>query len=323
MAGATPKPIYVLAGSDATLRREKQDQLVADLIGQADPQTCLSTHDATALLADVLDELRTLPFLAPHRVVIVRDAEAFISANRDALEAYLDRPAASGTLILTVGNFDSRTRLAKKVPKVGEIIACDSPDERALPGYIRELASRSGKQFQPAAVQLLADWIGSDVGQLRREIEKLATYVGERESVTPADVEAVVTATAGPQAFAVANALTDGDTAAALKALAEAMTTRGAEFQLLGGLAWRVRQALQVAQAMATGMSANQAMSTAGVRYPPHRKSLQAYLRHRRLPQLRRDMQRILQADLAMKSGVRPDQAMQQLVVQLCTEEAS
>ena len=49
-----------------------------------------------ASLADVLDEVRTLPFLARCRVVIVEGADPFVTAHRKELEAYAEKPSTLG-----------------------------------------------------------------------------------------------------------------------------------------------------------------------------------------------------------------------------------
>ncbi len=58
-------PIYILAGKDQALRDQARARLLAELIGDADPQTCLAQYDGDVELAVVFDELRTMPFLAP------------------------------------------------------------------------------------------------------------------------------------------------------------------------------------------------------------------------------------------------------------------
>ncbi len=310
------KPVYVFHGKDAFLRDQAYGSLVDSILGDADRQLCLSQFDATAELAVVLDELRTLPFLAPHRVVVVRNAETFIAANRDSLEKYLDKPASSGTLILLVASLDSRTRLAKKIPTIGEIIACNSPEGPELVRWIIAAAGNQNKTIDSQAANQLAQWVGPDLAALNCELEKLATYVGQRGSITAADISAIVTATASPEAFALANALTVGNATAGLEAVGSALRTRGAEFQLLGQVAWHIRRALQVQQGIEAGQSAGAAMTAARVFY--NKSQFQALLKRRSRKQFQADMRQLIAADLAMKSGVKPKAAMQQLVVKLC-----
>lgn len=316
MTQSTVNPIYVLHGKDAHLRDEARRRIIAQTVGDADPQVCLTSFDATVELAAVLDELRTLPFLAPHRVVIVREAESFVSANREALEHYFDAPVTSATLILEVGTWPGNTRLAKKLKSVGELIECASPEGAKLLGWIRAEVEKRGKTIAPDAAGLLAEWIGPSLTTLSTELDKVVTYLGERPTVTVQDVTAIVTASASPEAFAVTNAITNGDARAALRAMAAALQTRGAEFALLGQIAWHIRRALQVAQGIAAGQNPMTAMKAARVFYG--QREFQAMLRRRSLKKLQADVRRLLQADLGMKSGTEALPAMQQLVIELC-----
>ncbi len=316
MAETSPA-IYVLHGKDAFLREDARKRIIKQLLGDADPQTCLATFDDEATLADVLDELKTLPFLAPHRAVVIRDADAFVSAYRQQLEDYFENPSQTGTLILEVTAWPKTTKLAKKLSTVGKLIECDSPEGGKLVSWIRQTGKDRGKEVQAPAAELLAQWIGNDLATLDNEIEKLICYVGDRQSITPEDVAAIVAATAGPEAFAVVNAIIAGDIASALQAVEGAMETRGAEFAVLGQIAWHVRRSLQAVQAIRAGQDRRQALRAAKVFY--NAGAFEQMLRRRGERKLQQDMRRVLRADLGMKSGLDAKAAMQDLVVQLCT----
>ena len=72
-------------------------------------------------LTEVLDELRTLPFLAEKRVVVLKNADKFVSEHRAALEKYFDEPSPTGVLVLTVDTWMKSTKLAKKLKKVYQL----------------------------------------------------------------------------------------------------------------------------------------------------------------------------------------------------------
>jgi DNA polymerase III subunit delta len=310
--------LVVLSGKDEHLREAARRRIVAEIVGDADPQLCAVTFDADTELSAVLDELRTLPFLAPHRVVILHEAEAFITAHRQALENYLDKPAEHGTLILGAGSFPKNTRLAKKVPQVGgRIVDCSSPSGADLMRWIRDAAGERDMKLKPEAVTLLAEFVGEDLATLSRELDKLRCYVGPGGTVDTRAVADLVCDIAGPESFALVNAIVAGDPKAALKTLHAAMTSRGAEFAILGQLAWHVRRAVQVAQAVRSGDNPNAAMKSARVFFG--QREFLAMLKRRGLRKLQQDTRRLLAADLGMKSGLKPHQAMQQLVMELCT----
>ncbi len=316
MADAEPKPVYVLHGDDAYLRDAHRREIVERVVGDADPQICVTAFDGDAELADVLDELRTLPFLAPRRLVVVREADAFVSTHRDALERFFQAPPAAASLLLLVGSWRSNTRLAKLVAKIGEAVDCSVPKKGNLARWLAKAADKRGKRIAPDAAGLLAEWVGRDLAALDAEIEKLSLYVGERQEITLADVGELSASTSGPAAFALTNAITDGDPAAALRALGGMLQTRGDEFKTLGMLAWHIRRAATAKQMLAAGADER----TAVPRMPPSQARAFARMLRRRSPAaFRDDFRRMLDADIAMKSGTNPAAALQTLVVALCS----
>jgi len=319
MAAKAAKPIYVIHGPDGFLRDAHRREIVAHLIGRADPQLCVSTFDADAELADVLDELRTVPFLAPRRVVIVRNADAFVSAHRSQLEKYLQSPAQTASLILIVLSWKANTRLYKTVQRIGEALDCSAP-QRGLDRWLAQAAAKRNKKLAPDAAELLAEWVGNDLATMDAELEKLSLYVGERSGITVEDVSALVAATAGPGAFALTNAIIDGQTTAALEALGGMVNSRGDEFRTLSLIGGHLRRALRGAELAAAGKPPESALNP---RTPPQRKrAFAAMVRQRGLAGIRRDFRRMIRADLAMKSGARPMAALQELVVALCWRQS-
>jgi DNA polymerase-3 subunit delta len=310
------KPVYVLAGSDTFLRDEHRHQIVAAVIGDGDAQTAVSSFDASAELATVLDELRTMPFLAPRRVVILDDADAFVSAHREPLERYLASPAAHSTLLLMVNSWPKNTRIAKLAAKIGETRDCAAPDQRDLPGWLGRAAKKRGKKIDNQAAVLLAQWRGADLASLESEIEKLSIYVGDRPAITVEDVSSLVAASAGAGPYDLTNAITDQNPSAALRALAASLTQRGEEFRTLGMLAWHLRRVLSVASAMAQGASPDAACKAAGVYYRQQQEFVNL-VRRRPLSRLQDDFRRLLAADLSLKTGADATSTLQELVVSL------
>lgn len=317
MADVEAKPVYVLLGDDGFLLEHHRRHITEQLIGQADAQLCVATFEALAELPAVLAELRTLPFLAPRRVVIVRDADAFVSANRQELEDYLQDPSPTGSLILAVSSWNSATRIAKLVKSIGQIIICSVEDRQDLSTWIGQQASKRGKKMDPAAAAALQEHAGRDLALLQNEIEKLSLYVGDRPSITAEDIAVVTVSSMGPESFALTNAMTAQKPAAALAALEDAMCGRGEEFKIIGQIASHLRRVLRMHLLRQQGKNP-QAAFTPNVPYPV-RQQLTSLLDKRPLSKVQRDLARLISADLSLKSGADPVFAMQELVVGLCT----
>ncbi|HET6428775.1 MAG TPA: DNA polymerase III subunit delta [Phycisphaerae bacterium] len=294
MPDQPPKPVYVLHGTDGYLRRRCRADLLRRLLGPEEQDLAVTEFDADAELSEVLDELRTAPLLAGRRVVVIRDADAFVQRYRGKLKEYLEAPSRNGSLILIVATWDARAHLTKRVAEIGETFDCSSPPASRLPGWIAKASKERGKPITPDAAKALAAWVGADLAALDSEIEKLCLYAADRAEVTAEDVAAVVVASAGPEPFALTNAIEAGDRRGALEALGAMMTVRGEEFRALGMIGWMLRSAL-------SGQSGYR-----GRRPPASPTAVVRKFRH------------ALRADLAMKSGANPLTTMQLLVSNLC-----
>ena len=172
---AAPRPIYVLRGTDPYLLDQARRHVRAQTIGDTDPGLAVvETLGAEAVLADVMDSLRTLPFLAPRRLVIVREAEDFLEKParkaekvRDFLRDYLDNPSATGSLCLEVSSWNESTNLAKRVAQVGVLVACELTDPARLPAWLQgEATKRYRKKLSYGAAQMLVDHLGTDFASL-------------------------------------------------------------------------------------------------------------------------------------------------------------
>jgi len=311
VSAGTSKSAYVLYGDDTYLRDTHRKRIISDLAGDADPRLCLSRFDSDAELTDVLDELRTPSLMARVRIVVVRDADAFVTTHRKALERYLDAPVAHASLILLVSNWRRGTRLDKRIRAIGEVIDCSGGGDPVE--WVSRCAAERDKQIDREAARLLAEWVGEDRGALETEVEKLSLYAAQRQRITAEDVAELATDVAGAGAFGLINAITAGDVAEALSQLSRSLQRRGEEFRLLGGLLWHLRRSLAVKQQLEAGRRPDLRMG------PQARQALLGYVRRRTRTRLQADFRKLLRADLAMKTGTPPETALQPLLVELCS----
>src|SRR5262249_26767311 len=153
----------------------------------ADPAFAVSSYPADrADWSTVRGELQTLPFLSPRRVVVIDQADEFVSNNRQTLEKYVARPSP-GVLILDVRTWQSTTRLAKLVPDEATIV-CKVPKPLQLPGWcVQRATAEYGKKLAEPAAQLLVELTEPSLGLLDQELAKLATYVGEAPAISAED----------------------------------------------------------------------------------------------------------------------------------------
>jgi len=314
--------IYVIAGKETSLVDAECDRLLDKLIEPAQRTTGLLNVDAERVgAAEVMDELRTLPFLTDARIVVLKNADEFISANRQLLESYFDNPSPTGIFIMTVGNFDARTNLAKKLGKVGRLISAGQPSTAQLPAKLRQYAIEAHAKTLPAeASELLIALAGEDLTRLYGEIDKLAIYTAERKSICVDDVSALVGHNRLYGAFDVIDSVISRDAARAVDRLRRLFAQdKSAEYMFVGALAYHLRRMFSAKVMLQQGRAESEVKKTLQIWHGTDVFFVQ--LAKVTLDEIGRLIQRLAQADYLIKTGRTTAQsAAEQLVTTLAVD---
>jgi DNA polymerase-3 subunit delta len=252
--------IYVIAGKDEPLVNARCQELLDELLAPEQRMTGLfSAEGKEVAIADVLDELRTTPFLTDQRVVVVRDAEGFISKYRETLENYFEKPSGTGILVLTVSGWDARTRLAKRLPKVGTLLALTPPPRWELPKHLMQYtADKYHVRLDRDAAEMLVESAGEELAQLYNEIDKLVLFARGERTLRAEHVQAL----GGHQriygAFEVIDAVTAGNPGEAVRRLRNMFEEdRDAEYSVVGAFAYHVRRMFKAKVMLDNGVNPN------------------------------------------------------------------
>lgn len=164
------KAVYAVVGSDTFLQLEALRQIQAEMPGDVQR---VDIDGERAELADVLDEVRSFAMFGGAKLVIVRDADTFLSKFRSQLEDYVSSPTDSGTLVLRLSSLPGNQRIHKLIAKTGEILKCDPPEDPVR--WIMDQGKTAHKiTVNLDAARLLAELVGNDLGRLDSELAKLA-----------------------------------------------------------------------------------------------------------------------------------------------------
>ena len=211
-------------------------------------------HGGEAALGEVLDAARTLPLMAPRRIVVVSHAERLLQPARDGkaaeqdaaeLEAFLEDPPQHAVLVLASAPLDERRRLNKRLLSRATVLRGAAIETVAdAQRWIRTRVQAGGKRIDPQAVRLLGERIGPDANRLRDEVERLLLFAGDNPDVSVQDVRDVAGPAAAYDNWAVTRAIERGDAATALRQLALALEQGAEPYMVLGQLAWVARSRL-------------------------------------------------------------------------------
>lgn len=311
--------VYAVVGKDRFLRDDAVSGLLDALASAMDDMGPTRFEGSEAVLAEVLDEVRTLSLLGGRRIAIVEEADAFITAHRKPLERYCAEAADTGSLILSCNALAANTRLHKIIADQGSIIRCEMPKGRAVVGWIQNRAkSRYGKSISAPAAGALREQIGDAPGLLDSELAKLTAYVAERPEITAADIGALTGRHREEKVFAVIDAVSEGDAAAALRNWEQVLATdRSAPARAIAGLAWGVRRLLEAHRSWSRGTNL---FSLARSMYTDA-AILERRLERTSMAQLEQQQRDLLSADLAVKTGAsQVNSAVEKFIVKHCVQ---
>ncbi|MHC4444162.1 MAG: DNA polymerase III subunit delta [Planctomycetota bacterium] len=298
-------PVYAVHGPEVFLKRLTVNEIIERVLGDANRSMAVSEYDGSSAsleLADVLDDLRTLPFLGNHRLVILVDADTFITRYRQDLEAYVEDPSPTGVLIMVCRSFPGNTRLAKRVNTVGEAVKCDQLSARYIPAWLTDRCRDvyQAKLENPAA-SMLCDLIGDDLGLLDAELQKLSLYVGGRDRITVSDVEALTGHYREEKVWGILSAVAAGNRQKAFELWEEVwQTDRAASARALAGIAFTIRKLLNAKRAQERGASLGELARMLWCDERRARAEVSAFS----IDQLEGMLCRLLDADVAAKSSL-------------------
>lgn len=311
--------IYVITGKEESLVNAECENLLDKLLQPHEKPTGLFNADPSRVpTSEVLDELRTAPFLTNKRIVVIKGADDFVSKNRHLLENYFDNPCPTGILILTVSSWPATTKLAKKLPKVGKLIKTVEPKPWQLARRLVEYAKDAhGKKLTTDAAELLIELAGDELTRLYGEIDKLALFANDEKSITESHIESLIGHNRIFGVFAVIDSIIAGNVAGAVDRLrnmfAEDKTT---EYTVVGAFAFHFRRMFDAKVLLAKGVHSGEVVKR--LRIWGNKDGFFSQVRRMSLGQIGSTLQRLATIDFKIKTGqTKAEVAIEQLVLKL------
>ncbi len=295
-------PIYVLHKEEDFLKRRVIDKLLLAIFGTGD-RSGLSTYSPDQIaIQDLLQELETIPFLGDYRVVIIDQADSFISSNRESLEKYFQFPSDCSILILDCKTWASGTKLAKLLPEE-QTILCTVPPPNILPKWLAQWCKAHYQKILPMpACELLIEMIGTHLGILDQELKKLSDAIGERTSIEVADVQQLVNRTMEGDVFLILNHICDNRAAEGF-AILERLLAKGTDpIGIAAPFSYQLRKLAQTARFYQQSKNLELAMDEANVpSYFAIRDNMKKQLKHLGRDRLEKIYDWLMELDLGLK----------------------
>ena len=328
-----PVPAILLLGAEPYLRDICRAQLIEQYVAEAARTWAVSRFSAErGDIAAALDQAQTLPMLSPQQVVFLENIEAieeFADKKREdaveLLESYLADPAPFTVLVLEAAQLDQRMKLSKLLVEKSLVVTVGLGDDRnqrnaAAVALARSLAKEQGVEFEKGAAEDLAECVSADLQRLKTEIEKLATFAGERKTILLEDVASMVISERTTTVWEMADMIASRQGKRALDFLDRLLRSGEEPIFLLGGLLFMYRKLVEASEVkgVVNGWQAARALQMA-----PEKAEL-AVRNARKIskPRLLAGMRAFQLADNRLKGGSEdPRAVMEFLIAELTAPE--
>jgi DNA polymerase-3 subunit delta len=211
-----------VCGDEAFLKAEVLAAIRRQVLSGEDSDFAFHTFAGRDVqLRDVLDALATVSLFGHgRRLVVVEDADGFVSQYRGELEDYVSKPTRNAVLVLEVNAWPSNTRLAKAVSATGLAIECTPPKERQLKTWLVQRAKTVHQvRLDAAAADALCELVPPELGILVQEVSKLALMTSEDRMINVQLVRENVGGWRARTTWEMIDAVADGRAANALAQL--------------------------------------------------------------------------------------------------------
>ncbi len=327
-------PAVLLLGDEAFLRDSCRTLLIEKYVPEAARAWALSRFSAGRGEGQAaLDQAQTMPMLSPQQVVFLEEAEAIEKlgdAKRDdfvkALEAYLEDPAPFTTLVIEAESLDQRMKFAKLLAERTLVVAVslgEKEQERRMAAMAQAgaVASELGVALEAGVAEDLAEWVAEDLQLLKTEMEKLATYAGERRRIRREDVAALVVSHKKNTVWQLADMLAAGKRKTALEFLERLLRDGEEPVALVGAMAWMYRKLIE-AQEIKGAVNGWQAARQLSMRPETAELALQSARRMSR-EQLLSGLRALQECDDGLKGGVREPRALLDFLITRLTRRSA
>lgn len=246
--------VYLLYGEEAYLRKQYRDKMKEALVEEGDTMNHHYYEGKDTRIEEVIDMAETLPFFASRRVIIVENSGWFQKGG-DRMAEYLSDLPQTTYLVFVEAQIDKRSKIYKAVNKLGRVAEFAHQDEQTLKRWILGMLKKEGKNITAANLQFLLERTGTEMANIKTEMEKLLCYTLNKSEITREDIEEICTKRVQNQIFEMINAIADRNQKRALDLYYDLLTLKEPPMRILALIGRQFNLLLQVKELRKKGYS--------------------------------------------------------------------
>ncbi len=184
------KPVYFLSGEEPYFIDRISDFIEKKVLDESERefnQTVLYGRDTD--VGTIIGEAKRYPMMSDKMVVIVKEAQNI--RNIEDLDSYVNNPLDSTLLVICYKykTLDKRKTFSKTIAKKGVLLESKKLYENKIPDWIAGYLKEKKYSVTPKSSQLLTEYLGTDLGKIVNELDKLMINLPPGTEITPDHIQ--------------------------------------------------------------------------------------------------------------------------------------
>jgi DNA polymerase-3 subunit delta len=316
-------PVYLLFGAETFLRDSAAKAITEKVLKDAPLREFneVAVSLAATDIQQAIASAEQLPMISPKRVVKITELNKLQrEADEEVLARYVTRPVESSVVILISDDLDKRKRLSKILLETTTAVEFAPLGNEELLRWARNFLRDARAEADEPTLAHLINLIGSDVRVLTNELNKLATAALPSGKIAFEMVDQLVPFSKELSNFELTDYLISKNRRRALQILDKILNDGAEPLMLLGLIASNFHRLAWAKEAMKRGTDREEIFRVVKLPFNKREEFLAA-ARRTDIKILTRNLERIAQTDLAIKtSQATPRLQIEMLVCELTKE---
>ncbi|MGB1448415.1 MAG: DNA polymerase III subunit delta [Flavobacteriaceae bacterium] len=184
-------PVYLLMGTEPYFIDEISTALMNAVVDESARDFDLTVLYGKETTADqILEAVKRYPMLGKQQLIVVKEAQ-YLDRTIDALASYCASPQPQTVLVLCYKHkkIDKRKKLLKNIAAHGVVLETKPLFDNQIGPWIENRGKKYGFSFHPQALAMLVAYLGSNLGKVDKELEKLTHSLASGSKVTVEHIE--------------------------------------------------------------------------------------------------------------------------------------
>jgi DNA polymerase III delta subunit len=250
-------PQLVLLWGEKYLTAAKADFIVSNLISKKERELSYTVLQGDSLNAtEIIEEISTFAVFLNKKVVFAKEIN-FVKQELERLYDFINKGIPDKNfLILTCSKIDKRSSFFKIIKEKGLAVDCTIPlglskrdlneQTQFLRNEMKEILKQYQKEIEEKAFINLVDLTGFNPEVFKENLQKLVSYIGEKNRIGVDDVSELIKRTKVDPIFDFTNAFSDKNIKKCLFFLSSLLNSNFHVLQILKALSNHIRKIFAV-----------------------------------------------------------------------------